>query len=169
MRPGTHLFAEFSADERYTIGMRYILLTQGQKVLVDDEDFEMLSQYKWHLHSTGYARKSSPKMYMHRLIMNPDKKLQVDHKNHNRLDNRRQNLRVCTEEQNKFNMSDRKDNTSGFRGVTWNKEKHKWTAQIGFKGTTKNLGHHLDKIEAAKAYNTVAQQLFGDFARLNEV
>jgi len=89
----------------------------------------------------------------------------VDHINHNTLDNRRCNLRVCTQNQNRYNLNLRKNNQSGYKGVSF-KHNH-WEVQL--KKDKKYIygGSFKDKIEAAKAYDKKAKELFGEFAKLN--
>lgn len=147
----------------------------GKFALVDAEDFEMLNKFRWHLLKVGYpayrekGRRIDYKEYvlMHRLIMNTPEKMLTDHINMNKLDNRRANLRVCTKAENMRNKLKTKSNISGYKGVSWVKERKKWTAHImkDYKGF--NLGYFEDKIEAVKAYNNKAKELFGDFAKLN--
>lgn len=122
------------------------------------------------LHSDGYARKGSVKI--HRVIMEriinskiPRNKV-VDHKNRNRLDNRRNNLRLCSIEENKRNVGKFKG-TSKYKGVSWKKSKNKWCSQIKTKGKVKHLGLFDNQIDAAKRYNEEALLLHGDFAFLN--
>lgn len=91
----------------------------------------------------------------------------VDHINHNTLDNRRSNLRICTTQQNTFNRGPQKNNSSGFKGVHWSKKMSKWVARIKHHGRGMHIGVFSVKEEAALAYDAVALELFGDFAWLN--
>lgn len=129
--------------------MKEIKLTQGRVALVDDNDFERINQFKWYF-SHGYAMKDTRKerTYMHRLIVGASKGQIVDHINRNSLDNRRTNLRLVTQSGNIFNTGMWKHNTSGFRGVTWNKRDKKWQAQIKKMQKNHILGK-FDKIEDA--------------------
>lgn len=150
-----------------------ISLSKGGFVLVDDVDYPILNQYKWYLHTSGYARtslyveKKHVKLYMHRLIMNTPRHLSTDHINGNRLDNRRSNLRICTESQNRMNTGLRSNNKSGYKGVSWDKEKKKWTVRVRIEGKAKYLGYFTNKIVAAKVYNEWASKLYGEYARIN--
>lgn len=92
----------------------------------------------------------------------------VDHKNLNGLDNRRENLRLCTDGQNKANGRVRRDNTSGYRGVYWNSSANKWQAYISVNSQRLYLGVFSDAWDAATAYNEAATLHYGEFARLNE-
>lgn len=139
--------------------------------LVDDEDYEYLSQWKWHL-TGGYAVCTTIKCgvtYMHSIVNCTLKGMSTDHINRDKLDNRRQNLRTCNQSQNMANGPLQKNNTSLYRGVVWDKDRLKYRAQIQFEGKPRNLGRYASKREAALAYNAAANVLFGPFAVLNEV
>lgn len=147
--------------------MKKIKLTQGRYTLVDHADFEWLNQWKWH-YDNGYAMRrdySKGGVYalMHRVILNVPKKLETDHKNGDTLDNRRENLRVCTRQQNSFNKGPQINNTSGFKGVFWRGDRNKWKVKVG----RLHVGLFEDKTEAAKAYDKKAKELHGDFVKLN--
>lgn len=157
--------------------MKKIPLTQGKFAIVDDEDYELVSQYKWLLSKQSknceYAVITKrPRLRMHRLIMGlvPGDGLIVDHINGNGRDNRRANLRVCTHVENIRNMAT-KGGSSLFRGVTRRNQKRgtKWIAQIMVNRKQYYLGIFNTPIDAAKAYNTAAKNFFGEFARLNDV
>lgn len=137
--------------------------------LIDDEDFEKASKYKWY-NSIGYARSvkwdsKNKKMIftqMHNLIMNPSKNMQVDHINRDRLDNRRENLRIVTRQQNQWNKKKTKG-TSIYKGVNWHKQTQKWTSQI----KRRVIGDFQNERHAAMAYDIFAKELYGEFAYLN--
>ena len=163
--------------------MREIRLTQGQVAIVDDEDYEFLSKFKWHAvkHSkdrTFYAvRNSKPDaagkrrlVYMHRFILGITIGVEVDHEDRNGLDNRRSNLRVM--EAHGENMRNsakqaKRATSSRFKGVSWNHRKRKWAAYVTLNRKRKFLGYFLEEEEAARAYDVAAKSLFGEFARLN--
>lgn len=161
--------------------MKEIPLTHGKVALVDDADYEMLiAMGKWHCNREGYAAKTvyAPTvnrvrrqitLSMHRLIMNTPDSLETDHIDRNKLNNQRSNLRICTKSENQGNVGNRKDNTSGYKGVSWSKGKKKWVAQISIKGKIKYLGQFINSTIAAKAYNAAALEYYGEFARLNDV
>lgn len=156
--------------------MKEIQLTQGYAALVDDEDYEWLNRYKWQSltgRATVYAVRRKPAPYprnrpsqMHREILKAPDGVNVDHINGNGLDNRRCNLRLCTDQQNNWNARTRKDNSSGYKGVSWHKHQKKWQAQIGLNGKRISLGYFKDKLEAKQAYDAKAKEWFGEFACL---
>lgn len=144
-------------------------------ILVDDEDYLRVSEYNWYARyskksKTYYALRGKneilPFIYMHRFIMNViDRKIIIDHKNHNGLDNRKENLRICTYSQNSANSCGNRNASSIYKGVT--KCKRRWRAQIIYEHKYYHLGLYLSEIEAAKAYNEKAKELHGEFAFIN--
>jgi hypothetical protein len=156
--------------------MRELALKNGGFTLVDDEDFECLSQYIWRKHTRGYVVRhiSGPiTIWMHREIkgLTRDDARLVDHINGNKLDNRRENLRVATKSQNCHNQGVQSTSTSGYKGVTWHSGRrvNKWIAQISFNGRRIHLGSFDDIHVAAHEYNKAAVKYHGEFARLNLV
>lgn len=152
--------------------MKKIPLTQGKYAIVDDIDFEYLNQWKWTFHNLEYAYRKDSKdnrknILMHRAILKTPTGKLTDHVNGNGLDNRRGNLRVCTSSQNQKNQRKNKANTSGFKGVSWDKERKKWAAYINANGRLYHLGRFSIKRVAAEAYDKAAKKLHGEFARLN--
>lgn len=132
------------------------------RTLIDLECVDVVKDYKWRL-STGYVFHSKLGL-LHRFLMNPSDDTVVDHINRNPLDNRRENLRICTQHENSFNQSIRSDNTSGTTGVSWRKEKNKWYAYIRVNGKKKHLGYFNTKEEAAEARRQAEIEYFGEFA-----
>lgn len=157
--------------------MKEIKLTRGQVTLVDDSDYDWLNQWKWYAYcrkgANGfYARRSvlsdgkTTRIKMHRLILGlTDPKVQCDHKDGNRLNNQRENLRVATNQQNTQNMRKRDGCSSQYKGVIWHRSG--FEVRIGVDGDKKYVGRFTDEVEAAKAYDTVAIKQFGEFAKLN--
>ncbi len=160
--------------------MKQILLTQGKVALVDDEDFEWLNQYKWRVEigaRTSYAKRGvddpskarRTTLAMHRLILGlTDSKTQVDHIDHNGLNNQRNNLRVVTKQQNAFNMRSFRG-TSKHKGVSFYKPGGKWVARIVVNYIPIHLGYFEDEKEAARAYNKASLEHFGEYAYLNNL
>ena len=151
-----------------------VKLTKNKYALVDLDDLSLVSDKKWQAkYSKGnwYASHSSARgeIFMHNLILGRIKNLEVDHRNQNGLDNRRENLRHATKSQNRANVSLRKDNSSGYKGVSLYGPTGKWKAYIQENGKQKHLGFFKDSIEAAKAYNREAKRIFGEFAWLNQI
>ena len=147
----------------------------GFAALVDPEDFELLSQLKWHIHekhNIKYARHTYYRSgkygtcLMHRLVLNAPDNLIVDHINGDGLDNRKANLRLCTHSENLLNRSPRRG-TSIYKGVYWHNKDRRWTATISKDGKRRRIGGFTSEIEAAKAYDKAAKELHGEFARLN--
>lgn len=132
------------------------------RAIIDLEYVDVVKQYKWHL-NTGYVHNSKVGL-LHRLIMNPDEDMVVDHINHNRLDNRISNLRICTSLQNNMNSGKRCDNISGITGVTWYKDSNKWVAYIRVNGKRKNLGYYKTLEEAKKARRQAEIDYYGEFS-----
>jgi hypothetical protein len=160
--------------------MKVIPLNRGKFVLVDDEDFERLSEYKWYCrkdYNTFYAsrtiypdgQKSKTTLQMHRevLRLTPMDKVSVDHRNRNGLDNQKNNLRIAAGSINQINTKKRKDNTSGFRGVNWSKPHNKWVARISISGRRISCGTYTDIVNAAKAYDDFALKYRKENAILN--
>lgn len=132
--------------------MKKVKLTQNKFAIVDDEDFDFINQWKWFLNDNGYAVRSvwkGKKIRMHRLINQTLEGMDTDHINRNRLDNRKSNLRTLTRSQNNLNTGLWNHNTSGVKGVTWDKSRNKWAAQIQVKGKNVHLGRY-EKFNSAK-------------------
>ncbi len=159
-----------------TTEYREIPLTQGQVAIVDAADYEWLNQWKWYAQrarNVWYAARrkrisvnKSTIVLMHREILgiSDDKSVEGDHQNRNTLDNRRSNLRECTSSQNKCNQGVRSSNTSGFKGVYFNKTLGFYTGRIRVKGKLICCYRHTAQ-EAYDWYCQMAKQHHGDFAR----
>lgn len=154
--------------------MKTIQLTQNKIALVDDNDFEYLSQWKWRAHfnrKNWYALYGKDGLRMHRLLLSLSKndKRQVDHINGNGLDNRRCNLRVCTCQQNTRNRKKHKNSASKYKGVFWYGPLNKWVAKIWFNNKSVHLGYFKSEKEAALIYDIAAKVFFKEFARTNQI
>lgn len=156
--------------------MKQIQLKNGMFAIVDDDDFNWLSQWKWSAIKTKYgyyADRESHYIRMHREVMSrwvgrplTDDE-EVDHINQNKLDNRKENLRLATSAENKRNRGKQSNNTSGYKGVMWDKATGKWMARICIDKKRIYIGWYSDKIDAAKAYDEKAKEVHGQFAQLN--
>jgi len=150
------------------------LIISGRTVLIDDEDYERVSKYKWYFNrqdrpTHGYVKTTIPghiTIFLHKFIMgNPS--MVVDHINQDTLDNRKCNLRICTPCENMFNKSKYKNNTSGYKGVFVDKRwPSRWRAKIGYKGKRISLGSYNTPEEAYQAYRKAAIELYGEYARV---
>ena len=153
---------------------------KGRVARVDDEDYEVVSQFKWYVkedrrangyvagpyaatsvHENGTCRT----VRMHTLLTGWR---EVDHKDHDGLNNQRSNLRDATRQQNSHNARPWLGNAaSRFKGVSWDSQAGKWKALIRVRGKYHYLGFYADEEQAARAYDAAAQDLFGEFAYVN--
>lgn len=159
--------------------MAEIPLSKGLAAIVDDEDHEWLSQWRWHARECGAGRyyavrnrvpqdgEGPPGIYMHREILGCEAGRQVDHASGDSLDNRRSNLRPADRSQNNANRRLSSRNKTGLRGVSLNSASGKFVAQIQVGGKNRGLGYFTDATVAARAYNEAAVAAFGDFASIN--
>lgn len=160
--------------------MKQIPLTQGQFAIVDDDDYEILSKFKWHAsheRTNFYAarritigQRKSKTIKMHREILRiSDSNIQIDHKDGNGLNNQKSNLRIATISQNQRNKSVQGNNKCGLKGVYFDKKLKKWRAVFSPNKKSVHIGCFNTAIEAAMAYNDAALKHYGEFARLNKV
>jgi len=164
---------------------RYIQLTQGKQTLVDASDYEWLNRYKWFAHKGGKGSKSGyiaerlirpisrgpqvPEKMARKIMDVTDPNLEVDHKNHDTLDNRRKNLRIVTSAQNSQNRRRRSDNSSGYKGISNASIQEgvpRWRVRIQANGHGKHLGYFKTLEEAVAAYQAAAIEMHGEFACL---
>jgi hypothetical protein len=155
---------------RYGQSIRFIPLNNGRFAIVDSADYEKLTRYNWSVRtSSEYAMRieKGKNIYMHNEIIHPQSGLVVDHKNHNGLNNTRENLRIATKSQNCCNQKKRLGSSSKYKGVYLNKCLGKWGAVIRFQRKYTFLGYFTNEIDAAKAYDEAAKKYHGEFAVLN--
>jgi hypothetical protein len=168
------LLASGYVTKHRRLDMKSIPLTKGRVALIDDEDYERVSQYKWCLSCGRYAqskmgnRRNKP-VYLHRFIMNAQPGQEVDHINRNTLDNRRSNLRFCSHQKNMANSVHVKKGASGYRGVFLDKRRGTFYAQVVVNGKAYTSSGYRTAKEAAIAYNKMNNQHNGEFGILNEV
>lgn len=162
-----------------------IPLTQGRIALIDDEDLPLVEVYRWYARKQNrgidlwYAmtnrpqvngvRPSPAQLLMHRVILGvTDRRVMVDHRNHDGLDNRRSNLRTGTQSHNNANQRKRsRPASSQFKGVYWSSTYGTWISEIQGPHGRRYLGRFPDEVSAALAYDAAAAELFGEFAHLN--
>ena len=158
--------------------MKRIPLTQGYHAIVDDEDYEFLMQWKWHVligkSGNVYAMRNSEltevngkrhHILMHRVICKTPHSKQTDHRDGDGLNNRRDNLRPATKSQNMHNRKPNAKGASKFKGVSWHKQHRKWCAHIQVNKVRHHIGLFHDEKEAALAYEATAKKEFGLFYR----
>ena len=155
--------------------MAEVQLKTGETVLLDAEDLTKVDHIKWYRHSQGYATGYVPASFygakdwklvlMHQLILPGC--LKVDHENGNRLDNRKQNLRPADNFQHARNVCVRMTltKTSRFKGVCWHNQLKRWWVRVG----NKSCGTYASEAQAARVYNEVSAQEFGEFAKPNSI
>ena len=161
-------------------------------VLYDAEDHDKVSAYRWRVQKdsstkhkfyvkthiphpdggwycspNGHKRRRRTILQIHRLIMDAPKGMDVDHINGNPLDNRKSNLRICSRAENLRNRGANKNNTSGYKGVSWHKRNKKWACQIKHNYKKIHVGNYATPEEAARAYDKKAKELHGEYAYLN--
>lgn len=144
-------------------------LKTGISWIMDIEDLPLLGKTSWCIDSLGYicGTIKSGTVRLHTLIMNSSNEIRVDHKDGNKLDVRKSNLRLCSHAENNRNQAKRSNNLSGYKGVSHHKKSNKWRARIGINRRYIYLGSHDTPKKAAIAYNKAAIKYHGDFARLN--
>jgi hypothetical protein len=155
-----------------------IPLTQGQIALIDAEDYDKVKGCKWRAvkaRKTFYARADMVHdghvvtIYMHRLLTNAPIDLHVDHINFSGTDNRKTNLRLCTNAQNHQHQMKPHRGINPYKGISWHKSSELWRAYIVVNRKQYHLGYFTTPEEAAIAYNQAAKRYFGEFAVLNEI
>jgi len=155
-----------SIPKKFNENGQCIFKIKETEVIIDEEMYYDIIKYKWSISKYGYIRgNKNPRLS--RYIMNYSGNDFVDHINNNKLDNRRENLRIVTVEQNNLNKSSAKGSLSKYVGVSFEKKRNKWFAQICHKGKTKFLGYFTNEIDAAKTRDIATKEYFGEYGKLN--
>ena len=155
--------------------MKTIKLTKGYATIVDDEWYPILSKWAWKIRlskNRAYVQRNAAggkTIIMHRYILMATGNSEIDHINGNSLDNRESNLRFCTRSQNMYNHGPQKNNTTGYKGVCFDKKRGKYMASISANRKQKNIGRFDTAEDAARAYNKAARAMHGEMAWLNDV
>ncbi|MBN2401984.1 MAG: hypothetical protein JXN64_06270 [Spirochaetes bacterium] len=145
------------------------------EVIIDTKNYDKIKDYRWYVNYSKKNKKftniaavknNNIHILLHQLIMN-DK--WIDHNNGDIFDNRESNLRKCTNQQNMCNRGLQKNNTSGYKGVTWREKIKKWQCRISINNKRICLGYFIDLKEAALTYNQAAIKYHSKFARLNQI
>lgn len=146
-----------------------ISLNNGQFAIVDDEDFDLVNQYVWQAHKAGGKNPlvyAVSKLRMHRLVIQCPKGLIVDHINGDPLDNRKSNLRICTNSENQQNTQSR-GGTSKYKGVSFSKKKKRWRASFMWQGQVFYCGSFATEEEAARCIDKKRREVCGEYAIAN--
>lgn len=155
--------------------MAEISLSRGRITFVDDEDADYLKQFNWTTQGGGYVVRRvyingvRKEIYLHREVMNARSGNVVDHINGDVLDNRKSNLRECSQAMNVVNTRITSNNSSGYKGVSWDSRAKKWRSQIFENRKCIFLGNFESKHDAARMYNFWAKDIYGEFAVLNTI
>ena len=143
-------------------------MKNGASFIFDIEDMEVVQSHTWSV-ARGHVRTTidGRSVYLHQLLLGRSRDREIDHINGDKMDNRRCNLRPVTHAQNNQNKGLRRDSTTGYKGVCFDKRSGKYLAYINANGKRTYLGLFDDKLSAAYAYDTAALQLHGEYARPN--
>jgi hypothetical protein len=164
-------------QRKYGYGFRKIYLDEEIYTIVEPEDYYYLKQFNWHLYGNNHkyyarceirtGRAKTKTTAMHRMLTNAPKGVLVDHKNGDSLDNRRENLRFATHQQNMHNSRKQANCTSKYLGVSWHKSRKKWRATLNCNKKCVLRKYFDSETDAAKAHDEAAKIYHGEFARLN--
>lgn len=175
-RPGKQAAIELIKTLELPIGVRAIPLSKGLYTLVDETDYEYLNQWNWYARSGDgcvYASRSNSKakiaINMHVVLLPAPDGKEPDHIDGDSLNNRRNNLRLVTHQENMWNRKPVTGSSSKFKGVSWQTATQYWKAYIKINEKQVHLGCFWDEVDAAIAYNKAAKALHGEFAKLNKV
>lgn len=152
------------SENHYEIVLRNINMDEVGRAIIDKDDFDKIIKHKWHFNG-GYAKTKINKkcVLLHHMIIKPDNEMYVDHINRNRLDNRKENLRLVNRTINGFNKGKQSNNTSGFVGVSWDASRNKWETHIKKNGKKKHLGRYTDIKDAVNARREAELEYYGEY------
>ncbi len=142
--------------------------------IIDASNFEIISSFKWYCaagYAISYEKTGSPrkKISMHRMVLNCGPGQLCDHINGNRLDNRLENIRLCSPAENARNRKIQSNNKSGFKGIYWESAEKVFRAEICHGNKKYRLGRFKRRVDAARAYNEAAKRFHGEFAKVNDL
>jgi len=149
----------------------FLVLKNDIVAIVSTSCLPLIQHYTWCREGTGYlmSRTYGHAVKLHRLVIGAKKGEYVDHIDGDKINNTLSNLRICTKQQNEFNQKLRTDNTTGYRGVSYHRQSNKYRACINIGGKQIHLGLFESPHEAARAYNLKAVELYGEYARINNL
>lgn len=163
--------SKYKLCENYAI----VYTNKNEEILIDKDDIENVTQYTWYIQKNGYVARKTKKnrmnktIYLHRSIYGITCSKEVDHINRNKLDNRKENLRVCNHIDNQHNMKPATGLTSKYKGVCWDKRRKAWRMRLKCNDKEAICEYYKNEISAANAYNYWAKIYFGEFAYVNKV
>lgn len=154
-------YNEYNLSGDYGMG----ITSTNEKFFFDLEDYDKIKNYCWYISKQGYVcnRTNRDAILLHRLIMEPQEELEVDHINHNKIDNRKENLRNCSSSENNMNKDLQTNNTSGHAGVYWHKQNEKWCSEIRVKNKKIYLGSFPTIEEAIESREKAEIKYFKEF------
>lgn len=156
----------YDLSNEYGIGYT----SKGEKFLFDLEDYEKIKNYCWYINNTNYvcSHINKKNIMLHRIILNPPKDMFIDHINHQKADNRKENLRICTMQENNINRSIQSNNKSGIAGVWFDIRRNRWTAELTYNGRAKYRRNFKNLNDAIRARRDAEKKYFGEY-RCDEV
>lgn len=169
-----HCIKEFSKPNKFVFSNDYVIgyANDEKEFLFDIEDYDKIKDFTWSINNRGYLLNKNGESF-HRVVLNlnnlQDDKCVVDHINHNKLDNRKKNLRICQQIDNSHNMELANNNTSGVTGVQWMKDRNKWRAFITINYKKKYLGDFCRKEDAIKARKEAEEKYFKEYSYDNSM
>ena len=152
-------------------------LPSGHKIQIDDCDLPLFNSYDWYAQRAkenifylARKEKTTGKVFLfHREVLVPNSSEVIDHRNHDTLDNRRVNIRCCSRQENQRNRKKFRNSTSQYKGVHWEKSRKLWKASITINRKCIKLGRFKNEIDAARVFDFVSTQFYGDFAITNNL